>query len=148
MRKWPLQRAGWCLVVVLCDKPRFACPAKNPAAKRGYAYERKVERHVQRIAAAAGLQVWTQQWLFCEGVYACPDLVLISPSDCALICEIKLTWCDTSAQRAKYEALLRRLGYTTCSLTICRNLTPFTNKALVVPDLHDAFPDSVVHLWL
>lgn len=82
------------------------------------------------------------------GNYVCPDFVLISPAGCAIVVEVKLTWCDTSAQRFKYESLLEALGYSVFSVTVCRNLTPFTNRAMVVSDFHDIFPDAVVHLWL
>ena len=135
-------------MVELANPPAFAKKSRSAAAKRGYAYEAKVGKHLATLAAGVGWELWTQQWLFHKGKFCCPDFVLISPGGCAVVVEVKLTYVDTSCQRFAYEQLLELLGYRVSSITVCKNLHPDVDTSAVVYSFEDCFPDSVVHLWL
>jgi len=133
--------------VTLTTRPHFARKSKRAASQRGYAYENKVGRVLTKIAAELDWTLWTQQWLKEADKYYCPDFVLIAPSNTGIIVEAKLTWRPTEEQRTTYETKLLELGYSCCSITVCKNLKPDTPKHLVVDSFYDIFPGAVWHLW-
>ena len=134
--------------VELSTQPAFARKSRKAAPQRGYAYENKVTRRLEKETAALGWELWTQQWLCEGGKYCCPDFVAISPSGAGIILEAKLTWKPTESQRAQYEEKLFLLGYPCFSVTVCKNLTLNVPQSLVVDSFLDLFPGAVWHLWL
>lgn len=117
---------------------------------RGLAYQRKVGKVLAKEAKVLGWKLLDHWWI-CRPVKAGvvwrqPDFVLISPSNCAIVFEAKLTWVDCAFQLAGYVELLILLGYSAFGITVCRNLTQFSPAP--VTSFEMIVPGATWHLFL
>lgn len=117
---------------------------------RGKTYERKVGKVLAKQAELLDWELLDHWWL-CNpvgsgSVWSQPDFVLISPSDCAIVFESKLTWVDCTFQLQKYTSLLTQLGYSSFGICVCRNLTPLSPTPISTFD--DIYPGATWHLFL
>lgn len=108
----------------------------TPAQKRGFAYERKVQRKLETLLLPLGWTIRDHEWV--EGIQ--PDFVLESPSKCLLVVEVKLTQTDCEMQLGKYKHVL---GCDT-GIQICRRLLPGAKPV----DFWDVTDNDVVLWWI
>lgn len=117
---------------------------------RGYAFERKVGKILEKLCEESGWKLWDHQWFTytCgnEVKYFQPDFIIERPGEDGIIVEVKLTYVDTNLQLDKYLKYLRIFGIVCFPITIVRNLTPSVTK--VVDDFSKITPNSVLHLWI
>ena len=121
----------------LIPPPVFRPDHLTPAQKAGLAYQRKVGKVLQKWADDTGWLLMDSPWLTgpCQ-----PDFLLISPSQCVLVVEVKLTQTDCTNQFNKYRLAT---GAKVC-VQICRRLT----APATMHSLEDAFDTGVMLLWL
>jgi hypothetical protein len=137
---------------VTAAQGRFAPPATTVAARRGYAYERKVGRVLRELCAARGWPLWDHQWFLYSSSTATyhfqPDFIIERPNERGIVVEVKLTYVDASAQLNKYLHHLKLFGIVCFPVTIVRHLTPNVIKDRVVDDFANLKTDSIWHLWI
>lgn len=139
-----------CVVRPISPPPWATATGATGSRARGYAYERKVAKHLARLCAAVGWTLFDHQWFeYREGAvikHFQPDFILTTPSGAALVAEVKLTDCDTQEQLFRYTRYLAHWGLRCVPLTIVRHLTPQSHR--VVDTIEDIDSNSVLHLWI
>ncbi len=117
--------------------PRF----RSGTRARGAAYENRVGLWLARQAVELGWLLHNHPWLACGNRVCQPDFLLVSPSNCIILVEVKLIQCDCSGQIAKYKQALA--GFSVTSLQIVRRLvSPST-----VDSLESTIDGGVMLLW-
>lgn len=115
-----------------------------PAVKRGYGFEDKVGGLIEALAAELGWVFLDHPWFD----HNQPDFVLISPSQAAVVFEVKLTWTpEAVCQLARYSTLLAEEYHPITQVVVARNLTPVTPPPIVT-SLLEISNGATVHLPL
>lgn len=132
--------------------PGWAVKRAFGSKARGYTYERKVAKILDKYCEENGWTLLDHQWfVYTKGedtFYFQPDFVIDRPGQVGIIAEVKLTYVDTTGQLQKYLEYLKFFGLVCFPITIVRHLTPFIDKGLVVDDIKKIQPNTIWHLWV
>lgn len=132
--------------------PVWAAESLSLAARRGYAYERKVGKVLNEICSTAGWGLLDHQWFMwiCgkDVKYFQPDFIIQRPNEQGILIEVKLTYVDANAQLNKYLQYLKLFGLDCFSAIAVRHLTKCVSRDAVIDDFSKLKPNSVWHLWI
>lgn len=138
--------------VRVVSPPEWAKLDKQTASQaKGYAYEKRVEKELQKVCDKFGWKLYAHQWFeySCEGKVKLfqPDFIIERSGNAGIVIEVKLTYVDTTQQLNTYVKYLQIFGLICFPLTIVKNLVPGINNT-IIRDFSEIIPNGVYHLWV